>query len=167
MIFSVPLKRAEMSKRTSAVGTGECLITPEALSGVFKHAISVYPFEMCGVLLRKGVGSPVTEYRRMDNCESGAAAMKSFAIDPLLFFRREREWAAEGLEVAGFCHSHPDAGAVTSSSDVASMVPGLQYMIVSVSAEGINEVRVWQKKSAGGEPVGIPVKVADDFINYI
>lgn len=96
MIFSVPLKRAEMSKRTSAVGAGECLITTEALAGVFKHAASVYPFEMCGVLLRKGVGSPVTEYRRMDNRESGAAAMKSFTIDPLLFFSQGKRVGSRG-----------------------------------------------------------------------
>ena len=167
MIFSMPLKRAEMNEGTSLVGVRECLITPEALSGVFTHAVSAYPFEMCGVLLRKGTVMPITEYRRMDNRESGTGAMKSFSIDSLHFFRSEREWANEGLEVAGFCHSHPDARSVTSSSDIAAMVPGMQYMIVSVSAEGINEVSVWQKESADGETVRIPVKLTGGFPDYV
>ncbi len=159
----MPLKRADLNTKTSSDGVCECLITTDVLSGVFIHALSAYPFEMCGVLLRKGAGMAVTEYRRIVNRETDSVALKSFSIDPLLLFRLEKQWAAEGLEIAGFCHSHPDGRAVASYSDIQSMIPGLLYLIVSVSAEGINEVRVWQKNSADGENVGVPLKMTDEF----
>lgn len=67
--------------------------------------------------------------------------MTHFEADPLFLYQVEREIEGSGLEIVGFYHSHPDYEAVPSREDAENMVPGLVYVIISVTGEGVVDIR--------------------------
>lgn len=107
-----------------------------------------YPCEACGLLLGNGDGSPVEELRQMRNQAGEGLCSRSFLIDPFQMYRMERKLEEDGKVLLGFYHSHPDCAAVLSEADEQYMIPGLLYLICSVSAERTEEIRAYRKQSA-------------------
>lgn len=68
-----------------------------------------------------------------------------FEADPLFLYQVEREIEGCGLEIVGFYHSHPDYEAIPSREDAKNMVPGLVYVIVSVTREGVADIRSYRR----------------------
>ena len=93
-----------------------------------------FPHECCGVLLGQMDGD---EHIVMASarCHNTQAASDWFNIDPREVVRIEREATANGQDIIGFYHSHPDDGAHWSASDLreAHWI-GCSYVITSVRA---------------------------------
>ena len=110
-------------------------------------AKKAYPSECCGILVGKKseMGEiEVTEIREASNQFHGQKSVH-FQIDPLFIYHLEQEIEARGLEIVGVYHSHPDCPAILSKEDEKYMVPGLEYVIMSVKNGEVVDVKSYRK----------------------
>lgn len=99
------------------------------------HGEETYPHECCGALLGRPEedGWRVTEAVRAGNTRVDSAHNR-YQIAPLDLVRIEREARRQGLEIAGFYHSHPDHPAQWSATDLAEAHwLGCCYVITEVA----------------------------------
>jgi len=99
------------------------------------HGQETYPYECCGALLGQSTleGWRVTGAMRAGNTRTDSAHNR-YSIAPLELVRIEREARRQGLEIAGFYHSHPDHPAQWSATDFAEAHwLGCSYVITEVA----------------------------------
>lgn len=115
--------------------------------------------EVCGFVVRRGAGA--VEVRELANVAAPAAA--AFELDPAEELRLLEGLASEGGEVLAIFHSHLDAPATPSPSDVAGafsdgvpLWPGVEHVIVSLRAGRAAEVRRYRAARGALLPVGPP-----------
>lgn len=104
-----------------------------------------YPDETCGLLLGRGERAccdvlaqwPARNLNR-------ERARDRFELDPLDYLAAEEAAAAAGILLVGVWHSHPDHPAQPSETDRAMAWPGLSYLILSVAATGVVDLRSWR-----------------------
>ena len=111
-------------------------------------AKKAYPCECCGILVGKKSEKgeiEVTEIREASNQIQGEEEATHFRIDPLNLYYVERELESSNLEIVGFYHSHPDCKAILSDEDRKYMVPGLVYTIMSITAQGVVDVKSYTR----------------------
>ena len=111
-------------------------------------AKAAYPCECCGILLGKAGENgevEVHETREAPNLVQGKQRSTHFEVDPLFLYQVEREIKGFDLEVVGFYHSHPDCAAIPSDEDYKNMVPGLIYVILSITKDGVEDTRSYRK----------------------
>ena len=108
-------------------------------------ARSAYPNEACGLLMgrRSGDERIVTLVRQARNLNVERANDR-YELDPQDFLAADREARAAGLDVVGIWHTHPDHPARPSATDRADAWPEWSYVILSVSREGVGQVRSWR-----------------------
>jgi proteasome lid subunit RPN8/RPN11 len=98
------------------------------------HGEETYPHECCGALL----GHPMPEgWCVVDSVRAGNtrtdSAHNRYQIAPIELVRIQRSARDQGLEIAGFYHSHPDHPAQWSPTDFAEAHwLGCSYVITSV-----------------------------------
>jgi proteasome lid subunit RPN8/RPN11 len=103
--------------------------------GIRAHGEETYPEECCGVLLGKSgeEGWRVENAVRAGNMRTDSAHNR-YQIAPVELVRIEREARRQGLEIAGFYHSHPDHPAQWSATDLAEAHwLGCSYVITAVA----------------------------------
>lgn len=120
-------------------------VTPAHLAAIERHAAAGYPEECCGILLGTTDGDEVCVLRvvAVDN-ERGESRHNRFVIGPEAVLAAQRAGRAEGLEIVGYYHSHPDHPARPSDFDREHAWPGLSYLIVAVAGGRPSEVRSWR-----------------------
>jgi proteasome lid subunit RPN8/RPN11 len=104
-----------------------------------------YPHEACGVLLGRSRGEAVevtgaTRARNMNR----ERAHDRFELDPRDFLAADLAARAEGREIVGIWHSHPDHPAEPSETDRLAAWSGWSYLIVEVAARGAGAMRSWR-----------------------
>jgi proteasome lid subunit RPN8/RPN11 len=139
-----------------------------------EHGVETYPHECCGALLGRdqglvaGAGS---------NEEDQGISRHVLAIFPLINRRddsprnrfsvtaddvleAEKSASAQGLEVIGWYHSHPDHPARPSDYDRDHAWPWYSYVIVSVRHGAADEMTSWRLNDDRQEfsPEGIEVR---------
>ena len=95
-------------------------MTRAVYDSIRAHGEETYPYECCGALLGKSTpeGWRVAGAIRAGNTRTDSAHNR-YNIAPLELVRIEREARRQGLDVAGFYHSHPDHPAQWSHTDFA------------------------------------------------
>ena len=107
--------------------------TPEHEAAIRAHAARDYPHECCGFLIGTSDGEAVTLARVVPAANTRDDSPRNrFEIDPGELVKTDRAARAEGMDVVGFYHSHPDAPAIPSEFDREHAWPGYCYVIVSV-----------------------------------
>ncbi len=99
------------------------------------HGEQTYPHECCGALLGRSTpeGWQVHSAIAAGNTRTDSAHNR-YHIAPLELVRIEREARRQGLDIAGFYHSHPDHPAQWSSTDLAEAHwLGCSYVITAVA----------------------------------
>ena len=99
------------------------------------HGEQTYPHECCGVLLGKSdpSGWRVHSAVRAGNTRTDSAHNR-YHIAPIELVKIQREAARQGLDIAGFYHSHPDHPAQWSTTDFAEAHwIGCSYVITEVA----------------------------------
>jgi len=116
----------------------ELLLSREQLESITAHAREDYPREACGLMA--GRDGAVLRLYRMKNLD---ASPVSYRFDPSEQFSVMREMDRDGLEMVGIYHSHPEAPALPSQTDISRAFfpgtrelnfPGAAYLIVSLAA---------------------------------
>lgn len=113
-------------------------------------ARSGYPNETCGLLIGEHQdGVAVTARAVLARNLNQERARDRYELDPKDQLAAEAAARASGLEVIGVWHSHPDHPARPSETDRMMAWPRWYYLIISVSNEGIEDVRAWQLNHNG------------------
>jgi proteasome lid subunit RPN8/RPN11 len=99
------------------------------------HGEETYPHECCGVLLGQSTpeGWSVSAAVRAGNTRTDSAHNR-YQIAPIELVKIQREAHRQGLDIAGFYHSHPDHPAEWSATDFAEAHwIGCSYVITEVA----------------------------------
>ena len=108
------------------------------------HAERAYPLECCGAL----VGHEDGEARRIVEAwavpNAAPQPRHRFVVDPSDYRTAERRARDSGLRLLGFYHSHPDAPAQPSTTDLASAFPYLTYVIIPVADGKAGDTTAWR-----------------------
>ena len=99
------------------------------------HAEETYPHECCGVLLGHATseGWRVQSGVRAGNTRTDSAHNR-YHIAPVELVKIQREASKQGMDIAGFYHSHPDHPAQWSPTDFAEAHwIGCSYVITEVA----------------------------------
>ena len=118
---------------------------PETLlEEIRRHGASAYPAECCGALAGRVNGEGTKDVVRL------APAVNRRTDDPHRYLiapddlrRLELELRAEGLEIVGYYHSHPDHPARPSAYDAEHAWPWYSYLIVRVDGGRGREAASW------------------------
>jgi proteasome lid subunit RPN8/RPN11 len=106
-----------------------------------------YPNECCGFVLgrfREDGGRKAEALIPIANAREAEEQYHRFKIEPEDFLWAEKEAAAQGREVLGFYHSHPDHPARPSGYDQDNAVPFYSYIIVSVEQAKAAGLTSWR-----------------------
>lgn len=76
--------------------------------------------------------------------------LRAYTIDPAELLAQQKASRAEGLEIVGYYHSHPDSEAVPSRSDRETAWPHVSYLIVGLDGARVRQIRSWAIESSGG-----------------
>lgn len=97
------------------------------------HALAGYPFEVCGVFL--GRGAVVQRAVQAVNREVEQPRVR-YQIAPQDLIRIQRTAEADGLEIVGYYHSHPDHPARPSETDrriaAGGLSDGVFHVVIGV-----------------------------------
>ena len=112
---------------------------------IHTHARRAYPEEACGVLLGRDDGA-VRTVTRVLSCENRGDSSRAnrYLIAPEDVLAADREARAQGLDVVGFFHSHPDHAAAPSAFDLEHAWPYYSYLIVSVLQASVDKTTSWR-----------------------
>ena len=114
---------------------------------IHDHARETYPEECAGALVgieKRGTKVVVDVWRAENTHEEERS--RRFLIEPLKIKAFEERAEKQDMGVLGFYHSHPDHPAEPSEYDREHAWPGYSYVIASVSAENVEDVRSWTLK---------------------
>ncbi len=110
-------------------------LTPAVYAAIRADGELTYPNECCGALLGHSMQEgcwKIVAAVRAENTRTDSAHNR-YQISPLQLVRIQREAAAQGLDIAGFYHSHPDHPAQWSATDFAEAHwIGCAYVITEV-----------------------------------
>jgi proteasome lid subunit RPN8/RPN11 len=124
------------------------LVIPRSLVETMEaHAVEDYPDEACGLL----VGYPdgrVVEIYRTPNVEP-TRRHDRYLIDPRTYRRVERSADERGLRILAVYHSHPDHPARPSETDRQRAWPDFVYIVLRVTAQGVEAWTGWRLDEAG------------------
>lgn len=117
----------------------------EPLERMHAHAREGYPHEVVGILAGPPPGGTVARAVPLHN-EREVDAARRFTVSGLTLARAEARLEAEGLEVLGYYHSHPDHPASWSDSDRDAALPDRSYVIVAVEGPEpcVTDTRAWR-----------------------
>ena len=111
---------------------------------IHDHAKEAYPEECAGALVGMNVEGMkiVVDVWRAENTHKEERSRR-FLIEPLKIKEFEERAAERDMDLLGFYHSHPDHPAEPSEYDREHAWPGWSYVIASVSAENVEDMRSW------------------------
>jgi len=145
----------------------------EAAAAISAHAEAIYPNECVGLLLgrftsetRSVVAAFAVENRWEGQVQLSAhdrpdSRRDRFYLDPRDYLRADQAARAQGLDVVGCYHSHPDHPAEPSERDQAIAGPSFAFAIQSVRAGRASELRSWLLEADGSRFVEEELAVAD------
>ena len=98
------------------------------------HAERTYPSECCGAMLGRIVGDRkiVTEAVALNNAFNGEQRTR-YELNQRDLLAAEKAARANGLDLVGIFHSHPDCDAYFSTTDLQNSCPWYSFVVLSVT----------------------------------
>ena len=111
---------------------------------IHEHAKEAYPEECAGAIVGMDVGEMkiVVDVWRAENVHEEERSRR-FLIDPLVYMKLEEQADERDMELLGVYHSHPDHPAEPSEYDREHAWPNFSYIIASVGADRVEDMRSW------------------------
>ncbi len=130
-----------------------------------EHLCAAYPQEACGLLLTDRnepltppeSGIDIAEVWPMANEAPEAERFNRYAMAPAAMHEAQNQASAAGLDIVGVYHSHPDAPAQPSATDLTAAWPVYFYIIVRTGSTGATEWQAWQLREHGPHRVFVQV----------
>lgn len=108
------------------------------------HACEGYPHEVVGILAGSRTEHKVTKVQPLVN--ERAETHNRYKVSGLLLIRAEQKLEADGLEIVGYYHSHPDHPSQYSKYDQDHALPNMSYLITAVHNGHIHTTQSWRLK---------------------
>jgi proteasome lid subunit RPN8/RPN11 len=124
-------------------------IARSAMEAVRAHGAEGYPHEICGILVGPRGSRTAIEAKRARNIIVERARDR-YEIDPRDHIRIQREADADGQDIVGYYHSHPDHPAQASRFDAERAWSGYVYLIVSVANGEAVDANAFTAEKDGG-----------------
>jgi len=108
-------------------------INSEAWHMMVAHAESRFPNECCGAMIGNidGEQKNVTAAVPMENAFAGEQGAR-YELRPQDLLEADRRARAEGKDLIGIFHSHPDCDAYFSTTDLQNSCPWYSFVVLSV-----------------------------------
>lgn len=113
------------------------------LARLHEHAREGYPHEVVGILAGDRASGAVTRVVPLRN-ERADSPNNRYHVSALMLAGAERALDADGLEVVGYYHSHPDHPSQYSDFDRDHALPNMSYLITSVCEGEIASTHSWR-----------------------
>lgn len=109
----------------------------EVLAELTRLVEGGYPHEVCGLLIGRVAahGPQVVRLAVAKNLQRERAADR-YQLDPDDFVAADQAARADGLEIVGIWHSHPDSPAWPSVTDLEAAWEGYSYLIAALRGDG-------------------------------
>lgn len=134
-------------KKRSVIASGTTLyLSPSAWERIHEHAKTGYPHEVVGVLAGRRDDGEIAQATPLQN-QSQSRPGDRYTVDGLELMRTERALEAQGLEIVGYYHSHPDHPAMYSDTDRDLALPTMAYLITSVRQGVVGDTRCWRLRA--------------------
>jgi proteasome lid subunit RPN8/RPN11 len=119
-------------------------VDSEAWSAMVAHAREAYPNECCGAMLGSldGDAKSVARSMRLENAYPGAQRER-YELRPQDLMAAEKEARANGLDLIGIYHSHPDCGAYFSETDLKNSCPWYSFVVLSIRKGEFDHANSW------------------------
>lgn len=123
-------------------------LQPEHDTTIREHGEQAYPHECCGFLLGRDEGGKriITKLLPQVNSRGEEELHNRFTITPVAYMKADKAARAEGLDVLGSYHSHPDAPSRPSQYDLDHAWPIYSYVIVAVEKGSAAKMTSWVLK---------------------
>ena len=97
------------------------------------HAQSTFPDECCGVMVGRidGDAKTVTTAIALENSYKGKQEDR-YEIRPEDLLTADKNARAQGLDLIGIFHSHPDCDAYFSKTDLENSCPWYSFVVISI-----------------------------------
>jgi proteasome lid subunit RPN8/RPN11 len=121
-------------------------MSAELAGRIRQHGMETYPHECCGALLGKdqtAEGREIVAVLGLAN-QRDDSPRNRFSVAPRDVIDADKAAQANGLEVVGWYHSHPDHPARPSEFDREHAWPWYSYVIVKVEKGEAREMRSWR-----------------------
>lgn len=119
------------------------ILAPEANAAVRVHATEGYPHEVVGILAGDRASGRVAKVAALVN-ERADSPQNRYHVSELALMRAEQALEAEGLEIVGYYHSHPDHPSRWSDFDRDHALPNMSYLIVAVHHGAVAGMQSWR-----------------------
>jgi len=133
-------------------------IHAEPWAEMVRHARAAYPDECVGVMLgATGNGTKSVELALpMENVSPGDRRQR-YTLDSNDLRAADAEARRRGLTLVGIYHSHPDADAYFSVTDLANSCPWYSFVVLSIRGGEFDHAHSWlpdaEQKAAEQEPL--------------
>ena len=114
-------------------------------------AEAAYPYEICGLLIgeRTSADHAIKSVTQASNLNRERPHDR-FDMDPQDVMDADNAARAQGMEVLGVWHTHPDHPARPSETDRLAAWPEWSYVILEVTGDGVHDMRSWRLNDAQG-----------------
>ncbi len=120
-------------------------LSEELAERIRAHAAQSYPYECCGAMLgTEAAGARLVKELVMLDNQREDSPRNRFLVHPADVLRVERAAQAQGLDLVGWYHSHPDAPPRPSEFDREHAWPWYSYVIVAVEAGVPRRMASWR-----------------------
>jgi proteasome lid subunit RPN8/RPN11 len=155
-------------------GAASLWISGQIAEKIRAHGAETYPHECCGALLGRDSNAVLKSDRGDDSLDGAREILglfplinrrddsprNRFSVTPADVMAAEKAASAQGLEVVGWYHSHPDHPARPSEYDRDHAWPWYSYIIVSVQNGAPQDMTSWRLNDDRAEfsPEGIEIR---------
>jgi len=133
-------------------------IHADELERLHAHARDGYPHEVVGILAGNRDTGTVVRVHPLIN-ERADSPQNRYKVSGLVVHRAEQALDAEGLEVVGYYHSHPDHPSQYSEYDRDHALPNMAYLITQVLEGRTGTTQVWRlredRSAMDEEPIAL------------
>ena len=119
-------------------------IESEPWGSMVAHARQTYPNECCGAMLGSTDGESKTAKTAiaLENSFEGAQAAR-FELRPQDLLAADKAARAQGMDLIGIYHSHPDCDAYFSPTDLQNSCPWYSFVVLSIQKGEFHHANSW------------------------
>ena len=122
--------------------TKTLFFTPHLVEQMYAHCKVGFPSEVVGILAGNRKDNQVQKIQPLVN--ERADTKNRYQVNGLIVYRASKALEANGYDVLGYYHSHPNHPSHYSEYDREHALPNLSYAIVSVMNGEIATLQSWR-----------------------